>query len=133
MKILIYSTLLIVFALFFSCEPIPEVYDYDDWDKDTSGALSKDEFQAYAEYSEYFKELDENEDGVLDTEEFSNHLEEDYKKEVNNQSLQDWDTNQDNGISEDEFINKSFEMWDDNNDGQINKDEYSKYKFGELP
>lgn len=90
-------------------------------DTDHNGYLSPAEWNILKEYNTNkfiaFKEVDENGDGRIDQTE--------YNDPVRTLTIyQDWDSNQDSYINQDEFIGGMFDVWDVNHDNRLSASEY---------
>lgn len=100
---------------------------FNGWDENDDNMLDENEF-----YSGYFDTWDVNDDNVLDEDEWNNATS-DFG--MQNQNMTEWDTDGDSQINEDEFRtavarNNYYSEWDVDGDGMINEREYSDGIFG---
>lgn len=104
-------------------------------DQNKDGALNQEEWQqgiksyfgtdGEEDYGE-FSEWDQNGDGTVDADEFSQHMDQ-------TKLFKDWDQNGDDKLHEEEFAEKTFAMWDTDGNGMIEAEEYTEWnnKTGE--
>lgn len=70
----------------------------------------------------FYDELDRNNDGLIDKEEF-------YAGYRDSGLFDDWDSNEDGFLVEDELGEGLYDYWDANDDGFIGKDEIEAHGF----
>lgn len=106
------------------CETDQYVSEYDD---NNDEVLNREEFNHAITDQEYFISWDLDEDNRLNQEEwtegFKTYSSEAAEKEV----FEDWDINKDNYVDEQEYNERSFELWDENKDEGITIDEYTAW------
>lgn len=97
---------------------------YDEWDIDANQELSEDEF-----YSGVYDLWDENDDALLDESEWNNQANNWFAEAQYN--LTDWDTDGEEGLTEEEFVNGFREtglytQWNQNQDNLIDENEFAE-------
>lgn len=131
MKKILLFLMTLTLITFFSCDPKPTAFDYNDWDIDDSGALDEAEYAKFSETAEYFNQWDINSDDYVGSDEWETHVGDyydnyDYKEEG---YFEDWDLDSDGKINQEEFNKVSYSLWDNNNDGLVDEGEFREYSF----
>ncbi len=100
-----------------------EAFDYGTWDANDDGILSQDEYGAIGDS---FGEYDANGDGFVNEEEYAGFADAGWGEE-NEQTaglFNEWDDNEDNQLSEDEWGDEEeFAGWDENQSAALESEE----------
>lgn len=132
MKTLSATLFSFIFAfIFMACENNYDdnQYAFDDWDEDADELVDRNEFgQTFAE-SDYYDDWDANSDGEIDEAEWQSGIDNNFSNYDRDTygDFNEWDTNRDRIIDEDELIVGNFTVWDTDRDGNIELAEYEAW------
>ena len=116
-----------------ACSHPSEERSYGRWDEDQSAGLDEREYKTAWDESGYFSRWDANSNGFLDESEWHsarNHLmEQDTPGSANSIVFEEWDTDDDNKLSEEEFRRGVFQYHDRDQDRFISEEEYNEWKW----
>ncbi|HET6565188.1 MAG TPA: hypothetical protein VFG52_07235 [Xanthomonadales bacterium] len=102
-------------ALMFSMDLVAND-SFQDVDSDSSGYISKGEFDSFTGRISRFQDWDGNQDGTLDSKEF--------EAIGLNAGLEDWDVNSDGGVDFFEYHKAAFRQLDHDEDQQLDPVEW---------
>ncbi len=113
--------------LITACSTPVEERSYGRWDEDRNATLDEREFGTAWGEEDYFRRWDANNDSYLDESEW-NSTRSAQLGEYDG-SFQDWDTDGDNQLSEDEFRIGVYSYFDKDGDRMINEEEYNAWSM----
>lgn len=119
-------------TLFLAAGCGPSQYGFDHWDSNDNDLIENEEFNQGLYDSDYYSNWDSDVGGSLTEEEWSVGIES-WSEYDGNVGFSDWDLNNDNEISEDEFGNGFFDTVDEDKNNTIDQNEWSLFdseKYG---
>lgn len=127
-KIQTTSALLLSLMIFASCAG-PRENSYTTWDSNRDSRVDRDEFETVFRDRDTYGDWDSNGDRRLDRDEWETGF------NVYNSSypydedgvFDEWDTERDDYIDENEFLDGSFDLMDNNDDNYIEESEYNNW------
>ena len=96
-----------------------EVENMAEWDSDSNGELTQDEWVTSFEEFGYFDKIDENENGVLNIDEVDQALISDYEMQ--------WDIDDGGLVEQEEALIALFNAYDENDDAIMDEREFDDF------
>lgn len=102
--------------------------EFDFWDTNGDGYISTEEFASKWNGMDYYADWDENDDNLLDRQEWQTRLDEYYYDWDNDQlsAFNDWDQDGNDILTPAELGRGTFSYWDENQDGKVSAEEYDE-------
>lgn len=127
-KITLSGILFICITLAVSCSSQREA-GYTTWDADRNNRVDRQEFETAFRDRDTYGDWDKNDDRRLDRDEWEtgfNVYSSSYPYDEEG-AFDEWDTERDDYIDENEFLGGTFDFLDDNDDDYIEESEYNNW------
>lgn len=116
-------------ALALMAAPAAAQGAYGDWDADTSGSITSEEWNTgWANYG-LTGDIDQNDDRMLDRTEFEQAIgdEAGFNERYGETAFDDWDANDDDMLSDEELGTGMYTAYDADASGDLNEEEFATF------